>query len=268
MRIFSSIKLFYTVATNTIKYNLWKATLRKLFQQVVVDNLSPHVLKWYEEKAISMETFAPLYNLNIDESVISPQMAKITNEREKDNSDKASKRNRMGGFANVPLVFSLVKDMKRSVCLECGVSMGGSSYAILKGLENNESGKLLSSDLPYLWISDPINKIGTLVPSNLRKKWTLFIGDDKDNLPKMLKSHNDIDFVHYDSNKSYQARVFFCNSIMDSLADDCIIMFDDIIDNDHFHDFSKSVDSSWTSYILFDEIKYVGVMVRGINANV
>ena len=170
MKIYASIKLFLTVVINTIKHNLWKATLRKLFQQVVVDNPSPHVLKWYKDQAISMEAFASLYNLNIDEGVISPQMAEITNERKKDDNNKNSKRNRMGGFANVPLVYSLVKDLNRRLCLECGVSMGASSYAILKGLENNESGKLLSNDLPYLWISDPINKIGTLVPASLRKK--------------------------------------------------------------------------------------------------
>ena len=181
-------------------------------------------------------------------------------EKESVQTNKGPKRTRMGGFANVPFVYSIVKEMKKKYCLECGVSMGASSYAILKALEQNKEGILLSNDLPYLWNSDPVSKIGMLVPDYLRTRWRLYIGDDIDNLSEMLKEIKLIDFAHYDSNKSYKARSFFWDAIKPYLTNDSLVVFDDIIDNDHFYDLANNLDNSWESYVIFDDLKYIGTL--------
>ena len=267
-KFISNTKLFFVVIHNTIKYGLWKATLRKIFQQTLEDKVSPDVIQWYKDNAISIESFTSKYGIDIDENIISNQMIEIINEREANDTSEHNrniKRNRMGGFANVPLIYSIVRDLKRKMCIECGVSMGASTFAILSALDFNQDGKLASNDLPYIWMKNPIEKIGILVPEDLKHRWKLFIGDDRDNLPKIFKEYKDIDFVHYDSNKSYEAREFFCKSIMKYLAEDSIVIFDDIIDNDHFYDLLKRLDNNWSSYVLYDGIKYVGVLLRASN---
>ena len=211
-----NLKQVINIFLNTIRYNLWKATIRKIFEQTVNDVLSKEALDWYKNNCISINEFANQNSLVIDHNIVTDEMHSILKQRSNEKSasiDKNPKRNRMGGFGNAPFIFSIVKGMQREACLECGVSMGASSYAILKALEENQSGVLLSSDLPYLWIKNPINKIGFLIPEHLKHRWSLYVGDDKDNLPKMTKSLKEIDFVHYDSNKSYQARVFFLTQL-------------------------------------------------------
>ena len=264
-KILSNVKLIPVVFVNTIKYNLWKATFRKIFAQVKSESVSDDAMTWYKNTAINMSLYASLNNLSINEDVISDQIKDIIEERKNDSSDVNTneiKRSRMGGFANVPFLYSIVKDLNKKSCLECGVSMGASSYAILKALADKDEGLLISNDLPYLWIPNSIQKIGTLVSENLKPRWKLFIGDDKDNLPIILKDIKEIDFAHYDSNKSYEAREFFCNSIMSYLSNNATIIFDDIVDNDHFFNFTKTLDSSWKSFVLDDGNKYIGLIQK------
>ncbi len=261
------LKQVANIFWNTIRYNLWKATIRKIFEQTVNDELSNDALDWYKNTSISINEFATQNSLVIDDRIITDEMHSISEKRKNENSassNKNPKRKRMGGFGNAPVIFSIVRGMQRKTCLECGVSMGASSYAILKALEENQSGVLLSSDLPYLWIKNPIKKIGFLIPENLKHRWSLFVGDDKDNLPIMIKALKEIDFAHYDSNKSYQARVFFFNLIKDNLSEDCVIIFDDIIDNDHFFDLSQSLGDNWEIYVICDEDKHIGVLKKNI----
>tara|TARA_B100000214_G_C23967062_1_gene628263 strand:+ start:1626 stop:2438 length:813 start_codon:yes stop_codon:yes gene_type:complete len=263
-KIAYKFRIFKNVIVNTVRFNLWKATFRKVFQQNSNDLLTKPALDWYESEAITIPQFANENNIPIDDSVITEQMNEITKKREKDKesvqNNKQPKRIRMGGFANVPFVYSIVKEMKRKYCLECGVSMGASSYAILKALDQNKEGILLSNDLPYLWNSDPVSKIGMLVPDDLKKRWKLYIGDDIDNLSEMLKEIKLIDFAHYDSNKSYKARSFFWDALNPHLTNDSLIVFDDIIDNNHFYDLANNLDDSWKSYVIFDDLKYIGIL--------
>tara|TARA_Y100000739_G_C20613972_1_gene470648 strand:- start:802 stop:1632 length:831 start_codon:yes stop_codon:yes gene_type:complete len=265
--LLSRFNLFFIVILNTFKYNLWKATIRKIFAQIKSEKVSDNALLWYKTSAIEMSHYAYENNLLLDENIISDQIKNIIKEREEENSlfekhDVTPKRNRMGGFANVPFLYSIVKTLNKKVCLECGVSMGASSYAILKALDSQKEGKLISNDLPYLWIPNSIEKIGMLIPDELKTKWKLFIGDDKDNLPKIIKKYGKFDFAHYDSNKSYEARVLFCNLITDHLSNDATIIFDDIVDNDHFYDFCKTLDNSWKYFVLDDGSKFIGLLQK------
>ena len=98
-----------------------------------------------------------------------------------------------------------------------------------------------------------------LVPDDLKKRWKLYIGDDIDNLSEMLKEIKLIDFAHYDSNKSY-VRSFFWDALNPHLTNDSLVIFDDIIDNDHFYDLANNLNDSWKSYVIFDDLKYIGIL--------
>ena len=59
---------------------------------------------------------------------------------------------------------------------------------------------------------------------------------DTSNLP-VIKSYlrgRSIDFLHYDSDKTYLGRKAFFDEILEYMAPDGWVMVDDIRDNDHF----------------------------------
>ena len=138
--------------------------------------------------------------------------------------------------------------------------MGGSSYAILKALKENDKGVLYSNDLPYLWMDDPLKDQGILVSYELKDRWELFIGDDRDNVPKMISDLGSIDLAHYDSDKAYLSRKRFWESIAPYQSKSCTTIFDDISDNDHFFHLANSLDQSYKVYVVEDQDKLFGVI--------
>ena len=94
-----------------------------------------------------------------------------------------------------------------------------------------------------MWKTNPVANIGTLVPDSLRHRWTLVLGDDRDTIPNLLSSYNHkYTFVHYDSDKRYISRKIFWENITSSLDTKYFIIFDDIMDNDHFYHLQKNYD--------------------------
>ena len=95
----------------------------------------------------------------------------------------------------------------------------------------------------------------------MKHRWELHIGDDLDNLPKIVNRLKIIDFAHYDSNKSYKSIEFF-HTIKESLSEDSIIIFDDIINNDHFYDLCSELEDAWEKYVLLSNGKYIGLVFK------
>jgi len=263
--------MYFNVLKNTYKLGLWKAALRKVFSQTTQDSVSEQARNWYTAEAISLETLFIKLGVNQDEFNFIPpdnlshvDRNKIKKDLSGDSNPSEKKRAGMGGVANMQALYMLVRAKEKKSCLECGVSMGGSSYAILKGLKDNKKGTLYSNDLPYLWMDDPLKDQGILVPNDLKNRWQLFIGDDQDNLPLIFSQmgSKDIDLAHYDSDKSYSARTRFWEFLKPHLSEFCTIIFDDIVDNDHFYDLSSDLHSKWETYVVIDDQKLFGVIQR------
>lgn len=141
--------------------------------------------------------------------------------------------------------------------------MGGSSLSILKALNSNNQGVLYSNDLPYLWMDDPLDQLGVLVTDNLRGRWVLTLGDDRDNISSMLKNIGKVDMLHYDSNKAYSAREHFWKLSVPYMEDGCTVVFDDIVDNDHFFDLASTLSGKdWNVLVVEDEGKLFGVLQK------
>jgi len=141
--------------------------------------------------------------------------------------------------------------------------MGGSSLAILSALQCNGEGVLYSNDLPYLWMDEPLKDLGILVPDEIKDKWKLTLGDDKDNLPAMLKAIGSVDMAHYDSNKAYHAREKFWKRLIPFMDEQVTVVFDDIVDNDHFFDLAKSLPKDvWKVFIIEDLDKIFGLLQK------
>jgi len=165
----------------------------------------------------------------------------------------------LGGGGHYVFLYFITRLIKPTCVVETGVAAGFTSSAFLNAMTKNGKGHLYSSDFPYLRLENPEEYIGILVDKKLRKKrWSLFIEGDKNNLPKIRNKIEEVDILHYDSDKSYSGRKFAISSLSDKLKEDTIIIYDDILDNNHFYELWKKTDKK-CMVIKFNE-KYVGIL--------
>jgi predicted O-methyltransferase YrrM len=157
----------------------------------------------------------------------------------------------LGGNACVRLLFFLTRLHKPQTIVETGVAMGFSSQGFLQALQRNGgAGHLYSSDFPYFRLPNAEKYIGCMVEDALKPNWSLYINGDDVNLPKIMaeleRNGTRIDLFHYDSDKSYAGRERGYATASKYFSNNVVIVFDDIQDNPHFHDFvMKNKPAKW-----------------------
>lgn len=165
----------------------------------------------------------------------------------------------MGGPGNIDLLYWLVERAEASRVLETGVAYGWSSLAILLSLEHREGAGLISTDRPYPRYGDEAF-VGCAVPRSLRAKWRVIDRADRQALPRALQMMPEIDLCHYDSDKSYDGRMWASPRLWRALRPGGFFVADDIEDNLAFRDFAARVGVeplvvSWSGH-------FVGVLVK------
>lgn len=149
----------------------------------------------------------------------------------------------IGYGARFELLYFLTRWKDPLVVVETGVAFGYSSTALLTALDRNgRGGRLWSSDFPYFRRDDPEALVGVLVPDDLREHWTLRTAGDDTNLPEIVAECGPIDFVHYDSDKTYTGRQRGMRTIDAHLAPGAVVLMDDIQDNLFFRDYVRERD--------------------------
>ena len=121
---------------------------------------------------------------------------------------------------------------------------------MLTAIDLNTNGYLSSIDLPVKYWekteyrkNDKVNvkkEVGWLVPSNLRKNWSLTLGPSKDELPKVLNKIGKCDLFFHDSEHSYENMLFEFKTAWPFIPKQGLILADDIDRNDAFDDFVNS----------------------------
>ncbi len=149
---------------------------------------------------------------------------------------------KMGGPADVDLLYHLTLHAQAERVVETGVAYGWSSLAILLALERQRKGRLESSDMPYALRGND-RFVGCVVPDELRGRWKLHPLPDRDVLPEILRRWPSIDLAHYDSDKAERGRWFGYSRLWDALRPGGFLVSDDIQDNLAFRDFSEQVGS-------------------------
>lgn len=165
---------------------------------------------------------------------------------------------KMGGPGALELIYYACEFTNAQQVLETGVAYGWSSLAALLSLEKRD-GTLYSSDMPYL-AQDGDQYVGCIVPDNLRKNWKLFRFADKESLPKIFAESSSFDVFHYDSDKSYNGRMWAYNEVYGRLKPGAVFISDDIGDNSAYQDFCEKnkIETTVVEY----EGKYIGVFVK------
>jgi predicted O-methyltransferase YrrM len=164
----------------------------------------------------------------------------------------------LGGGGNYAMLFFLARLLRPSIVIETGVAAGFSSHALLTALQQNGHGDLFSSDFPYFRLQNPERFVGILVDEELKPRWKLYLEGDRANLPKICTSTGRVQLAHYDSDKSYAGRKFFCRIILPMLDREGVMLMDDIGDNTFFMEF---VEEAKLTYKIFEfEGKYIGAI--------
>lgn len=166
---------------------------------------------------------------------------------------------KMGGAGNIDLIYWLAEQLSAIRVVETGVASGWSSLAFLLSLNNRTDAKLMSTDMPYIQVNND-EYVGCVVPDELRSNLKIFRYSDRQALPKALNEIGTIDMCHYDSAKSYEARMWAYPLLWQALRHDGIFLSDDIGDNVAFRDFAESINEHPT--VVEWENKYIGILVK------
>ena len=165
---------------------------------------------------------------------------------------------KMGGAGALELIYHACEFTQATKTVETGVAYGWSSFAALLSL-SKRNGTLYSSDMPYLG-QDGDQYVGYIVPNDLKTNWRLFRHADKESLPKIFSEVNLMDVVHYDSDKSYEGRIWAYKQLSKHLRNGGVFISDDIGDNSAYQDFcaEMNIDSTIVEF----EGKFVGLFVK------
>jgi predicted O-methyltransferase YrrM len=152
-------------------------------------------------------------------------------------------------------LYCLTRLKMPALVVETGVLHGLTSRFILRALEKNGDGKLISIDLPSYHDTGPSNQDGyndTLPPmrepgwivrdKDALSRWQLVYGSTAEELPSIIASNHQIEIFIHDSEHTYQTMSFELNSVWPRLALGGIVVCDNIDSNTAFFDFCLDVD--------------------------
>lgn len=149
------------------------------------------------------------------------------------------------------ILYFLIRTIKPEIILETGVAGGKSTGYILQAIHDNRKGKLCSIDLPFQWYiygdhklhldSLPAGKMpGYLIPKKLTDNWFLYLGNTKEELPKLLKNLQKIDVFFHDSEHSDKTMMFEYNQSWPYIKKGGYLLSDDISYTEAWVKFTRS----------------------------
>ena len=216
--------------------------------------------KWAKHNTVSVEKALHTVGL-IEEGVDIPQIDKQLIDEANLLAQKSQVK--MGGAGDMELIYAATHLSKANIVIETGVAYGWSSLSLLKSLDQWGTGSLISIDMPF-WGTKYENQIGCVIPKKLLSRWRLIRLPDRDALPKILKSTKPFDLCHYDSDKSYDGKIWALPRIWNRINDHGLIICDDISDNLAFKDFCENFSLNpiiVKTYDLHVE-KHVGIIMK------
>jgi len=151
-------------------------------------------------------------------------------------------------------LYIATRDSRPTIVVETGVLKGHSSSAILGGMAENDTGTLISIDLPMeqqqsvivgeQHIQDSLASsgfsIGGVIPLHLRSRWTLILGNSLQVLPGVLAQQGNISMFVHDSLHTYDHMMAEYRLGYDALEPGGLLVSDDVSYNSAWSNFCKS----------------------------
>lgn len=250
------IKIFFAYLMRPQLYpELFRKIYKNLFQRSSAERGKEKAEKWCESMAVSQEEAMRKITGKEDFVHLDKAYAEVLQKAKVIEKETPVK---MGGAGALDLIYNLCEFTAAKNALETGVAYGWSSLATLLSL-SKRNGILYSSDMPYM-IKNNDEYVGCVVPENLKENWKLFRYADRESLPKIFKEQDTFDFVHYDSDKTYNGRMWAYNLLWEKIRPGGIFISDDIGDNAAFMDFCTS--NGHLPIIVGFDGKYAGVILK------
>ena len=127
--------------------------------------------------------------------------------------------------------YAITRLRQPEVMVETGVHDGLSSALILRAMDRNDKGKLISIDLPAMDMPTGVDGPGWLVPQSLRSRWERKLGDARKLLPEVVEEHPRIDVFIHDSDHERGHREFEFRTASLSVGPGTLLLSDDDADD-------------------------------------
>jgi len=163
--------------------------------------------------------------------------------------EKRHRRTLCGGWHE--FLYMAVRFAKPQTVFETGVFDGESSSVILQALKDNDSGQLVSIDLPAVekiqgsthrmleTALPPGCRPGWVIPDYLRDRQRLVLGDSRQLLPQLLKECGKADIFFHDSLHTFEHQYFEYSAAWPYLPEGGLLLSDDILWSGAFQKFCK-----------------------------
>lgn len=151
------------------------------------------------------------------------------------------------------LLYIVLRVERPAVVVETGVLHGLTTLFLLRALERNGGGRLVSVDLPSYAESGPTNQDGYvatlpkgcepgwIVPRQRYPDWQLLLGASRDVLPGLDAASGAVDLFCHDSEHTFPVMWFELDWAWRNLSEDGLIVCDNIESNTSFADFCRKV---------------------------
>lgn len=208
------------------------------FKENLYHNNHMVALKWCEKNAVSTQEALLQITKKKNHIPLNDIYVDVFNYANKQERTCPSK---MGGSANLELIYYIIDFFKSKKIIETGVAYGWSTLAILLSISKRDGAKLISIDMPYPGLNNS-KYVGCVIKDALKDKWHLIRDADKYALTKALGQFAQVDLCHYDSDKYYSGRMWAYLKMWKALKKGGVLISDDIENNLAFKEFSDSVD--------------------------
>ncbi len=151
-------------------------------------------------------------------------------------------------------LYAIIRSIQPKVSIETGVLHGLTSAFLLRAIERNGHGKLISVDYPSYPTDGPSNKDGYnavlpagkepgwTVPPSLHTHWDLRLGMSRDVLANLDGKVDGLGFFCHDSEHTFPTMWFEMNWAWERLVPGGVLICDNAEANTSFVEFSRRVD--------------------------
>ena len=147
------------------------------------------------------------------------------------------------------LCYAVVRAFCPATVVETGVCYGVTSAYLLAALEANQTdARLYSVDLPPLG-KDGADYVGWLVPSELRRRWTLWRGRSSRLLGPLVRKLGTVDVFVHDSLHTPKNMSTEFRTVWPALRPGGVLISDDIEGHDAFQQLTRSSDVEYSAVI-------------------
>lgn len=137
------------------------------------------------------------------------------------------------------LVGATVRLVRPTVMVETGVALGFTTATVLRSMQDLGHGHLYSVDLPALQYN-PADEVGKAVPTDLRDRWTLELGDSRTLLEPLCRRVAPVDLFLHDALHTYESQLREYRTVWPHLSEGALLLSDDV-GNPAFVEFAAEV---------------------------